>query len=65
VKLTQFDMMRVWAMVTGLILCAFFFGAHYLGFQTSETMPMLIAGVAGFELFHFVQDLVLRRRRDA
>ena len=64
-KLSQFDMMRVWAAVTGLVLCAFWFGAHFFGFKTPDTLPMLICGVGGFELFHYVQDLLIRRRRDA
>jgi len=65
VKLTTYDMMRVWAVLTGLVLCAIWFGALYLGFTPSDMLPMLIVGVGGFELFHYAQDVMLRRRRDA
>lgn len=64
-KLTTFDMLRVWAVLTGLALCLFWFAAIYLGFKATETLPMLAAGIGGFELFHFAQDLMLRRRKDA
>ncbi|PLK25800.1 hypothetical protein [Novosphingobium sp. TH158] len=61
-KLTTFELMRIWADITGLLLFAFWAGALLLGFQTSEMLPMLITAVGGFQLFHVVQDLMIRRR---
>ena len=56
------DQMRVWAGVTGLLLTAWFFGALWLGFAMEQTLPMLVTGIGGFELFLYAQDLVRRRR---
>lgn len=61
-KLETFDMMRVWAAVTGLLLAAWFFGQLYMGVKPSEHVSMLVAGIGGFELFLFVQDVMRRRR---
>ena len=65
VKLNTFDMLRVWAAITGLLLAAGWCAGLCFGFATSETLPMLIAGICGFELYHYAQDIVLRRRSDA
>ncbi len=57
-----FDLMRVWAAVTGVALAVWFFVQLYLGWQTSETIPMLVSGIGGFELVLFAQDLLRRRQ---
>lgn len=62
-KSQMFDMTRMWAMVTGLALAALYFGALYLGFRPSETLPMLVTAIGGFELFLFGQDFWLKRKR--
>ena len=63
-KLETFDMMRVWAALTGLLLAAWFFGQTYLGMIPSEHVPMLIAAIGGFELFLYAQDVMRRRRQN-
>ncbi|MDE2619776.1 MAG: hypothetical protein KGL54_06390 [Sphingomonadales bacterium] len=60
---STFDLMRVWAALTGLILAAWYFGSLYVGLKMSDTLPMLIAGIGGFELVLFGQDLWLKRGR--
>lgn len=57
-----FDLMRVWAALTGLALAGWFFAALYLGYATPQAVPMLIAGIGGFELMLYGQDLLRRRR---
>ena len=59
---TTFDMMRVWAAATGLLLVAWVFLQMYLGYAVTDTLPMLAAMIAGFELFLFAQDLRNKRR---
>ena len=60
---TTFDMMRVWAALTGLALAAWYFISLYAGVKATDTVPMLIAGIGGFEMMLYVQDLVLKRKR--
>lgn len=62
-QLSVFDLMRVWAAVTGLLLVAGFFAAPFLGFVSSPLLPLLVAAIGGFELFLFSQDMWLKRRR--
>ncbi|MFT4028218.1 MAG: hypothetical protein QM676_15705 [Novosphingobium sp.] len=59
-----FDTMRVWAAVTGLVLTVWFFVALYLGYAVPEAVPMLIAGIGGFEVMLFTQDVLRRRRQN-
>ena len=59
---TQLDMMRVWAAITGLVLVALVFVQMALGMKLSDTLPMLAASIAGFELFLFAQDVVNKRK---
>jgi hypothetical protein len=59
---STFDMMRVWAAATGLALAAWFFVQLYLGGKPLETLAMLVAGIGGFELVLFMQDLMRRRQ---
>ena len=60
---STFELMRVWAALTGLVLAACFFVALGLGVKMSDTLPMLISGIGGFELVLFAQDLWLKRSR--
>ena len=60
---STFDLMRVWAALTGLVLAAWFFAGLGLGAKMNDTLPMLISGIGGFELVLFAQDLWLKRRR--
>ena len=59
---TTFDLMRVWAAITGLVLAAWFFGCLYLGVKTTETLPMLISAIGGFEMVLYAQDIWFKRR---
>jgi hypothetical protein len=60
---TTLEMMRVWAAITGLVLVVLVFGEMYLGYTVTDTLPMLAASIAGFELFLFAQDEVNKRKR--
>jgi len=60
---STFDLMRVWAALTGLVLTACYFGALAFGVAMSETLPMLIGAIGGFELALYAQDLWLKRSR--
>lgn len=60
---STFDLMRLWAMLTGLVLAAWYFGELYLGVKTTETLPMLISAIGGFEMFHYAQDILIKRGR--
>ena len=57
-----FDVMRVWAALTGIALAVWFFAALYLGDKSPEAVPMLVAGIGGFELMLFAQDVMRKRR---
>ena len=59
---TTLEMMRVWAAITGLVLVVLVFGELLLGYTVTDTLPMLAASIAGFELFLFAQDEVNKRR---
>ena len=60
-QLTLLAYLRVWAAITGLLLVIGYFGALYLGVKITQTLPMLIASIGGFELFLYAQDLWLKR----
>ena len=60
---STFDLMRVWAAITGLFLAICYFGALYLGVKISPMLPMLISAIGGFEMVLYGQDLWLRRRQ--
>ena len=55
------DRLSVLACVTGLLLVAVFFVAAWLGAPNPEWLPMVIAAIAGFEMFMVID--ALRRRR--
>ena len=57
-----FDMVRVWAALTGVVLALWGLLALFIGVGLSDLVPMLATGIAGFELFLFAQDIWLRRR---
>lgn len=57
-----FELTRVWAAVTGLILVAWYFGRAYLEMAPPGMLPVLITAIGGFELYFFGQDLKRRRR---
>ena len=60
---TQMDMLRVWASITGLVLVALVFVQMAMGMKITDTLPMLAASIAGFEMFLFAQDEVNKRKR--
>ncbi|MBT0669721.1 hypothetical protein HT136_15235 [Novosphingobium profundi] len=61
-KLSQVQMLRVWAGLTGLCLVAFYFGILSVGGAPSPTVAMLATAIAGFEIFFFGQEQWLKRR---
>ena len=62
-KPTTFDLMRVWAALTGLVLGIWYFGELYFEIRPTTLIPMLVTAIGGFELFLYAQDVWLRRRR--
>jgi hypothetical protein len=58
-----FDLVRFWAILTGLALACWFFAEVYLEYEASPLLPMLITAIGGFELYLFGQDVWLKRRR--
>lgn len=62
-KSQVFDMTRMWAMLTGIALAAWYFGSLYLGSRPSDLLPMLVTSIGGFELFLFSQDQWLKRKK--
>ena len=60
-KLNSFDMLRVWAAVTGIVLAMLYFGQVYDGAKVTDMLPMLIAAIGGFELFLLSQDFWVKR----
>ena len=61
-KLTTFDMMRVWAALTGLALAVAYFVLVWLELAPGDKLPMLVTAIGGFELVLFAQDFWLVRR---
>jgi zinc transporter ZupT len=57
------NLVRVWAMLTGLVLTVWYFAALYLGDAPSPLLPMLVTGIGGFEMYQFALDVWTRRRR--
>ena len=62
-NLSSIDRLSVLACVSGLALVAIFFLATSLGTPNPEWLPMVIAAIAGFEMF-MVVDALRRRRAD-
>ena len=61
---TTFDMLRVWAAITGLVLVVLVFVQIWLGQTVTDTLPMLAASIAGFEMFMVFQAIRDRRAGD-
>jgi hypothetical protein len=61
VKFNLTDQLSVLACVTGLLLVAIFFASAWAGLPNPEWLPMVIASIAGFEMFMVID--ALRRRR--
>lgn len=61
-SLSFFDRLRVWASITGLLVAICYFTALYLGMAVSPMLPLLIAGIGGFEIYHWAQDIAIARR---
>ncbi len=57
-----FQMIRAWAGVTGLVLAIGHLLEFYVGIKTNDTIPMLVAGIGGFELMLFGQDMMRKRK---
>ena len=49
-KLETFDLMRVWAALTGLVLAAWYFIQLELGGTAPELVPMLAIAIGGVEI---------------
>ena len=62
-KLDIFDMMRVWAAVTGIVLALLYFGQVYDGVKVTDMLPMLITAIGGFELRFVTLQLCHERSR--
>lgn len=60
-KFSTFDLMRVWAALTGIALAVLYFVLLSMGLAVPEALPMIVAGIGGFEMFLFAQDLWLKR----
>jgi Flp pilus assembly protein TadB len=61
VKSDMTQQLSILACVTGLLLVAVFFVAAWLGAPNPEWLPMVIAAIAGFEMFMLID--ALRRKR--
>ena len=59
--MNQMDRLSVLACVTGLALLAIFFSAVVLDARMPDWLPMVIASIAGFELF-MVFDALKKKR---
>jgi len=62
VNLSQMDRLSVLACISGLALVLTVFAADWLGTSYPEWLPMVVASIAGFELF-MVIDALRRRSR--
>jgi hypothetical protein len=62
VNTDMMDRMSVLACVTGLLLVGIFFVSAWVGMPNPEWLPLVIASIAGFEMF-MVIDAVRRRRQ--
>ena len=61
--MTTLDLTRVWASLTGLLLVALAFVLLAFGYRLNDVLPMLVAAIAGFELFMLGHDAFTRWRR--
>jgi hypothetical protein len=58
-----FELMRVWAAVTGVMLALWYFAELYLGLKPGEMLAMLVTGIGGFEFVLYAQDIWIKRKR--
>jgi hypothetical protein len=65
VNLSPMDRLSVLACISGLALVLTVFAADWLGTSYPEWLPMVVASIAGFELFMVVEALRKRTRRGA
>ena len=63
-KVGTFELMRVWAALTGVALVLWWLVEVCLGIAASDMIPMLVTAIGGFELVLFGQDVLIRRRRE-
>ena len=63
VKERMTEQLSILACVTGLLLVTIFFVSAWLGLPNPEWLPMVIASIAGFEIF-MVIDAARRHRAD-
>ncbi|MDE2406153.1 MAG: hypothetical protein KGM17_15890 [Sphingomonadales bacterium] len=54
-------MMRVWAMLTGVVLITWFFAGLALHRPAPDMVSMLATAIAGFEMMLFGQELWFKR----
>ena len=58
---TTLELTRVWAALTGIVLAVIYFAQVAFGNPVQPLLALLVAGIGGFELVLYVQDVVLRR----
>ena len=63
-KSNMTDQLSVLACITGLLLVAIFFLSAWQGTPNPEWLPMVIASIAGFEMFMVFQAIRDRRAGD-
>ena len=63
--MSQMDRLSVLACISGLALVLTVFAATWLGTHYPDWLPMVVASIAGFELFMVVDGLRKRPRRGA
>lgn len=56
-----FGMMRVWAMLTGVVLVSWYFAGLLLRNPAPDMVSMLATAIAGFEMMLFGQELWFKR----
>ena len=64
-NLSQMDRLSVLACISGLVLVLTVFAATWLGTTYPDWLPMVIAAIAGFELFMAIDALRNRMRGGA
>ena len=62
-KAGTFELMRVWAALTGVVLALAYFAALALGYGHLEVLAMLVTAIGGFETVLFGQDMAIRAKR--
>ena len=60
-NLTQLERLSVLACISGIALIAIFFASAWMGAPNPEWLPMVIAAIAGFEMFMVIQAVRDRR----